>query len=199
MACTEELSDFQCGTVIGCHLSNKSVCKISALLELPQSTVSAVIVKWKHLVARTAQPRSGRPHKLTERDRRVLKRIVCKNRLPSVATLTIKFQTASGKNVSTRTVHQELHELGSIAEKPHTSLRSPCSMPSVGWSGVKLAAIGHWSSENAFSGVMNHASRTNPSLADARRTLPAPMHSANCKVWWRRNNDLGLFFMVQAP
>ena len=27
-----------------------------------------------------------------------------------------------------------------------------------GWSGVKLAAIGLWSSRKAFSGVMNHAS-----------------------------------------
>ncbi|CDQ77355.1 unnamed protein product [Oncorhynchus mykiss] len=35
----------------------------------------AVIGKWKRLGATTAQPRSGRPHKLTERDRRVLKRI----------------------------------------------------------------------------------------------------------------------------
>jgi hypothetical protein len=41
----------------------------------------------------------------------------------------------------------------SLAEQPHTSLRSPCSKPSVGWSGVKLAAIGF-----TFSGVMNHAS-----------------------------------------
>ena len=24
------------------------------------------------------------------------------------------------------------------------------------------------------------------------------MHSANCTVWWRRNNGLGLFFMVRA-
>ena len=46
----------------------------------------------------------------------------------------------------------------SMAEQVHTSLRSPCTMPSVGWSGVKLAAIGLWSSENAFSGVMNHDS-----------------------------------------
>uniref|UniRef100_A0A8K9XR22 Myosin IXA n=1 Tax=Oncorhynchus mykiss TaxID=8022 RepID=A0A8K9XR22_ONCMY len=52
---------------------------ISALLELPQSTVSAVIVKWKRLGATTPQPRSGRPHKLTEWDRRVLKRVVRKN------------------------------------------------------------------------------------------------------------------------
>ena len=31
-------------------------------------------------------------------------------------------------------------------------------MPSADWSGVKLAVIRLWSSGNAFSGVMNHAS-----------------------------------------
>jgi hypothetical protein len=46
----------------------------------------------------------------------------------------------------------------SMAEQLHTSLRSPCAMPSINWSGVKLAAIGLWSSGNAFSGVMNHTS-----------------------------------------
>jgi hypothetical protein len=35
-------------------------------------------------------------------------------------------------------------------------------------------------------------------LADGMRTLPAPLHSVNCKVWWRRNNGLGLFFMVRS-
>ena len=60
---TEELSDFQRG--IGCHLSNKSVLQNSALLELPRSTVSAVIGKWKRLGATMDQPQSGRPHKLS--------------------------------------------------------------------------------------------------------------------------------------
>ena len=46
----------------------------------------------------------------------------------------------------------------SLAEPLHPSLRSPCAMPSIGWSGVKLTAIGLWSSGNTFSGVMNHAS-----------------------------------------
>uniref|UniRef100_A0A8C7CV03 Unconventional myosin-IXAa-like n=1 Tax=Oncorhynchus kisutch TaxID=8019 RepID=A0A8C7CV03_ONCKI len=85
LAVDTELSDFL-STVIGCHLYNKSVHHISALLELPQATVSAVIVKWKRLGATTAQPRSGRPHKLTEWDRRVLKRIVRKNSVPSCNT-----------------------------------------------------------------------------------------------------------------
>ncbi|XP_064876722.1 protein RCC2 homolog [Oncorhynchus nerka] len=122
MVRTKELSDFQRGTVIGCHLSNKSVRQISALLELPRSTVSAVIVKWKRLGATTAQPRSGRPHKLTELDRRVLKHVARTNRPSSVATLTTEFQTASGSKVSTRTVRRELREMGfhgrAAAHKP---------------------------------------------------------------------------------
>ena len=44
----------------------------------------------------------------------------------------------------------------SMAEQPHT--KSPCAMPSVGWGGVMLAAIGLWRSGNAFSGVINHVS-----------------------------------------
>ncbi|XP_076304080.1 uncharacterized protein LOC143222077 isoform X5 [Tachypleus tridentatus] len=75
MGHTEELSDFQRGTVTGFHLSNKSIRQISVFLELHRSTISAVIVKFKRLRATTAQPRSDRPHKLTERDRRVLKRV----------------------------------------------------------------------------------------------------------------------------
>ena len=63
---TEELSDFQRGTVIGCHLSNKSV-------------------------------------------RQMCLRIVRKHRLSSVATLTLKFETASR---SKRTVRQEHRESG---------------------------------------------------------------------------------------
>ena len=49
----------------------------------------------------------------------------------------------------------------SMAEQPHTSLR--LTMPSVGWSSVKLTSFGLWSSGNL-------------GLADARRTPPAPMH-----------------------
>ena len=59
-----------------------------------------------------AQPRSGGPHKLTERDCRVMKSVTRKNHLSSVATLTTEFQTASGSNVSTITVRLELHEMG---------------------------------------------------------------------------------------
>ena len=52
-----------------------------------------------------AQRRICRPHKLTERDRRVLKHVAHKNRVSTVTTLTTEFQT-------TRTGCRELHEMG---------------------------------------------------------------------------------------
>ncbi|KAM6941169.1 aminoacyl tRNA synthase complex-interacting multifunctional protein 1-like isoform 2-T2 [Lycodopsis pacificus] len=112
MGRSEELSDFQRGTVVGCHMCKKSVREISALLNLPRSTVSAVILKWKRGGITTALPRSGRPHKLKEEDRQVLEKVALENCSPSVEALTAEFQTASGASVSPRTVRRELHEMG---------------------------------------------------------------------------------------
>ena len=79
---------------MGCHLSRKTVCQISALLELPWSTVSAVIVKGKCLGSTKSQPR-----KLTEQDHRVLNRVAHKNRLSSVETAFIWKQCQHRKSV----------------------------------------------------------------------------------------------------
>ncbi|CAI9570649.1 unnamed protein product [Staurois parvus] len=34
MGCSQELSEFKCGTVIGCHLFNKSIHEISLQLNI---------------------------------------------------------------------------------------------------------------------------------------------------------------------
>lgn len=112
MGRSEELSEFQRGTVVGCYLCKKSVREISAMLNLPRSTVSAVILKWKRGGITTALPRSGRPHKLKEEDRQVLERVALEKCLPSIKALTAEFQSASGANVSSTTVRRELHEMG---------------------------------------------------------------------------------------
>ncbi|CAI9591109.1 unnamed protein product [Staurois parvus] len=49
MGRSQELNEFKRGTVICCHLCNKSICEISLLLNIPQSTVSGIITKWKQL------------------------------------------------------------------------------------------------------------------------------------------------------
>ena len=76
MGYSQELSEFQRGTVTGCHLCNKSSREISSLLSISQSTVSGIITKWKRLGTTATQPRSGRPRKMTERGQRMLRCIV---------------------------------------------------------------------------------------------------------------------------
>jgi transposase len=59
-----ELSDFERGLVIGCHISKKSVRDIATLRKLPKSTVVDVIVKWKREGTTKMKPRPGRPPKV---------------------------------------------------------------------------------------------------------------------------------------
>ncbi|CAI9610004.1 unnamed protein product [Staurois parvus] len=69
MGRSQELSEFKRGTVIGCHLCNKSIRETSLLLNIPRSTDSGIITKWKQLETAAIQPRSERGHhiKLTVR------------------------------------------------------------------------------------------------------------------------------------
>ncbi|CAI9556353.1 unnamed protein product [Staurois parvus] len=56
MGRSQELSEFKCGIVIGCHLCNKSIHEISLLLNIPRSTVSGIITKWNQLRTTATQP-----------------------------------------------------------------------------------------------------------------------------------------------
>ncbi|GFW79518.1 hypothetical protein TNCV_128231 [Trichonephila clavipes] len=47
MSKSKELSEFDRGSIVGCHLCGKSVREIADILQKPKSTVSDVIVKWK--------------------------------------------------------------------------------------------------------------------------------------------------------
>ncbi|CAI9598246.1 unnamed protein product [Staurois parvus] len=70
MGHSQELSEFKRGTILGCHLCNKSICEISLLLNIPWSTVSGIITKWKQLGTTATQP-------LSERGQCMLKCTVC--------------------------------------------------------------------------------------------------------------------------
>lgn len=123
MGRSQELSEFQRGTVIGCHLCNKSSREISSLLNIPQSTVSSIITKWKRLGTTATQPRSGRPRKVTERGQRMLKRIVQRGRRLSAQSIATELQTSCDLQISPSTVRRELHGMGfhgrAAAAKPH--------------------------------------------------------------------------------
>ncbi|CAI9557710.1 unnamed protein product [Staurois parvus] len=64
MGRSQEVSEFKCGTVIGCHLCNKSIRDISWLLNIPRSAVSGIITKWKQLGTTATQPPSERGQRM---------------------------------------------------------------------------------------------------------------------------------------
>jgi transposase len=62
-----ELSDFESGLVIGCHISKKSVRDIATLLKFPKLAVGDVTAKWKREGTTIMKPRPGTPRLMTDR------------------------------------------------------------------------------------------------------------------------------------
>ncbi|CAI9620409.1 unnamed protein product, partial [Staurois parvus] len=87
MGRSQELREFKRGTMISCHLCNKSICDICLLLNIPRSTVSGIITKWKQLGTATLKQQSGRQCKITEGGQRMLKRTVLRCRQLSAESI----------------------------------------------------------------------------------------------------------------
>ncbi|GFW77628.1 HTH_Tnp_Tc3_2 domain-containing protein [Trichonephila clavipes] len=87
MSKSKELSEFDRGSIVGCHLCGKSVRN------------------------ETVEKRTGRPKILGERSHRTLKRVVKKNHKSSLVEISQEFQSPSGISVSSRTVRRELKNL----------------------------------------------------------------------------------------
>ena len=112
MGRSQELSEFQHGTVIGCHPCNKISCEISLLLNIPQSTVSGIITKWQRLGTTATKPQSARPCKMMEHCERMLRCTVRRGRQLSAESIAPDLQTSCGLQISSRTVRRELHRMG---------------------------------------------------------------------------------------
>jgi transposase len=120
-----ELNDFECGLVIGCHISKKSVRDTATLLKLPKLMARDVIVKWKHEGTTTMKPRLGRPRLMTDRDHTALKKVVRETCQISSETITHEFHSAMNCPASTMNVCRELRGMGfhgwAAAHKPNFS------------------------------------------------------------------------------
>ncbi|CAI9550647.1 unnamed protein product [Staurois parvus] len=123
MGRSQELSDSKRGPVIGGHLGNKSIRDISWLLNIPRSTVSGIITKWKQLGTTATQPPSGRPRHMTGRGQSMLKHTVRRSHQLSAESIAKDIQTWCGLQMSPTTVCRELHGMGfhgrAAASKPY--------------------------------------------------------------------------------
>ncbi|CAI9572923.1 unnamed protein product, partial [Staurois parvus] len=107
------------------RLYNKSIRDISLLLNIPQSTVSGIITKWKQLGTTATQPPSVMPCKMTEWGQGMLKRTVHKIHQLSTESIAKDLQTSCVLQISTTTVCRELHGIGfhgsAAASKPYST------------------------------------------------------------------------------
>ncbi|CAI9570522.1 unnamed protein product [Staurois parvus] len=124
------------------RLCNKPICEISLLLNIPRSTVSGIIKKWKQLGTTATQPPSGRPRKMTEWTQPMLKRTVLRSHQLSAESIAKDLQTSCGLQISTTTVCIQLHGMGFLGQAAAFKPTKPSTMQSIGCSGVKHAATG---------------------------------------------------------
>ncbi len=98
-------------------------------------------------------------------------------------------------NISTQTVRRELHEMGfhdrAAPCKPHITKNN--AEHQMEWS----KAHKHWTLEQWKPVLWSDQSRSD-GWVWVWRPLPAWLHCADCKVCWRRDNGMGLFFMGWA-
>ncbi|GFX96982.1 transposable element Tcb1 transposase [Trichonephila clavipes] len=105
-----DLSEFEKGIIVGMRCAGCSVTETAIYLGRARSTVSAVMTAYKKCGNVTSgKHNSGRKRKLTDRDKRVLTRIVARKRKQSLSQITSEVNSHLRNPISARTVQRELH------------------------------------------------------------------------------------------
>ncbi|GFU85225.1 transposable element Tcb1 transposase [Trichonephila clavipes] len=105
-----DLSEFEKGMIVGMRCAGCSVTETAIYLGRARSTVSAIMTAYKKCGNVTSgKHNSGRKRKLTDRDKRVLTRIVARKRKQSLSQITSEVNSHLRNPISARTIQRELH------------------------------------------------------------------------------------------
>ena len=108
---TKELSKDLRDIVVERHRSGDGYKNMSVALNIPWSTVKAIIKKWKVYGTTKTLPRSSRPSKLDDQARRRLIREATKRPMATLKELHA-FMAKTGHCVHVTTISQALHKSG---------------------------------------------------------------------------------------
>ncbi|GFV10438.1 transposable element Tc1 transposase [Trichonephila clavipes] len=105
-----DLSEFEKGMIVGMRCAGCSVTETAIHLGRARSTVSAVMTAYKKCGNVTSgKHNSGRKRKLTDRDKRVLTRIVARKLKQLLSQITSEVNSHLRNPISAITVQRELH------------------------------------------------------------------------------------------
>jgi transposase len=112
------LSVVQRERIIGAHLNGIKLRIISSELNIPITTVYDTIKRYDE--KGTAQPkkRSGRPKNFSEREKRVLKRVVREDRFAPLGDVASRLNTRLGTTFHISTVRRYIHDIGLKSSVP---------------------------------------------------------------------------------
>ena len=181
--------------VVACHMNGEGYDKISKKLNLPRSTVRAIIKKYSsegHVKNKTGR---GRKRVLSERDERKIVRYVNQNPRATAKEI-VDTQCTSGVSVSRQTVGRTLKRAGLKACRPRKTplLRSVhlkarlafakrhldkgnCFWKQVLWSDeTKIELFGHNS--------VSHVYRKSGEAFLPKNTLPTVKHGGGSLMFW---------------
>nr|XP_042903079.1 uncharacterized protein LOC122270307 [Parasteatoda tepidariorum] len=96
----------------------KSYRDIGKKLKLSFSTVRSIIKKVEETGSTKNKPRSGRPVKVNDRERRHVVKMALRNPTQSARNLANDFASTSGKSVTPQTIRNVLHMSGLRGRRP---------------------------------------------------------------------------------
>ena len=92
--------------------SVQNKAELSRLLNIPRTTITSVLSKYRRTGTVKTSTRSGRTKSFTNKDRNDLKRLGKSNRRPTLQNITAKLNECKTKTFSQKTVQRVLHSEG---------------------------------------------------------------------------------------
>ncbi len=192
----KELTVTERGIIISFYEAGVPERTISERTGHPKTTIHDTIMMYKKRGVLTSASRSGRPKKLTERDKRHLKSIICKERREPAQKIQESFANSTGNEVGKNTIRRALYEMGYHSRialrKPYISesnrrFRLKWTRERRSWTINEWKKV-IWSDESRFTLFQNdgkvHVWRLPKEKYDVNCLVPTVKHGGGGVMMW---------------
>ncbi|KAL0079763.1 Homeodomain-like DNA binding domain-containing transcription factor [Phycomyces blakesleeanus] len=119
----KELSDYEKGIIVGMYMRIPKMSSIAKDLDIPYTTISSTIHRWKTTGTAQTKKRPGRPETLTERNKCAIQIALLRNPNISLQELTESIQKKVSARIGVNVVRKAIKEvkrrtLGALNEQP---------------------------------------------------------------------------------